>query len=360
MMMDSKLGRLDDLRAERGLASVWFARPNSFAWLTGGDNVVDRATDVGVAAVGYDGTGLRVVTNDIEADRLADEELDDVPVEAFPWHASDLAAAVADHAATPAAADFDVPGFESVDAATLRQPLTDGDVERYRELGGDVAAAVEAVCRDCGPSDTERAVAARLRGALTAGGIDSPVVLVGGERRARAYRHYTPTDATLDGYALVSVTTTRGGLAASCTRTVAFDEPEWLAERHAAAARVETTALAATQAVAHDGGTAGDVFAEIRAAYDAVGFPDEWREHHQGGAAGFAGREWIATPESGARVHLPQGYAWNPTVRGAKSEDTVLVTADGLEVLTTTDDWPTRTHDAVGHEVSLPRPDPLR
>ncbi|MFD1645876.1 M24 family metallopeptidase [Haloarchaeobius litoreus] len=356
----TKLARLDAFLDERGLESVWFARPNSFAWLVGGDNVVDRAGDIGVAAVGYDGTGLRVVTNDIEADRLADEELDGVPVESFPWHAGDLAAAVADRAATPAAADFDVPGFAAVDASALRQPLTAADVERYRELGSDVAAAVEAVCRDCSRSDTERAVAGRLRGELAARGVDSPVVLVGGERRAQSYRHYTPTDASLDGYALVSVTATRGGLAASCTRTVAFDEPDWLAERHDAAARVETTALAATQAVGRDGGTAGDVFAEIRAAYDAVGYPDEWRNHHQGGAAGFAGREWIATPESEARVHLPQGYAWNPTVRGAKSEDTVLVTADGFEVLTRTDDWPTRDHDAVGHEVCLSRPDPLR
>ncbi|MFC4407746.1 M24 family metallopeptidase [Haloarchaeobius iranensis] len=360
MTVDAKLARLDDLLAERGLASVWFARPTSFVWLTGGDNAVDRAADVGVAAVGYDGTGLRVVTNDIEADRLADEELDGVPVEAYPWHASDLASAVAERASTPGAADFDVPGFADVEATGLRQPVTDDDVERYRELGDDVAAAVETICRDCTRSDTERAVASRLRAELTARGIDSPVVLVGGERRAGAYRHYTPTDASLDGYALVSVTATRGGLAASCTRTVAFDEPEWLAERHAAAARVETTALAATRAVGRDGGTAGDVFDAIVDAYDAVGVPDEWRNHHQGGAAGFAGREWIATPESDAVVHLPQGYAWNPTVRGAKSEDTVLVTADGFEVLTKTGDWPTRNHDAVGHEVSLSRPAPLR
>ncbi|WP_440989614.1 M24 family metallopeptidase [Haloarchaeobius baliensis] len=356
----TKLARLDALLEERDLESVWFARPNSFAWLTGGDNVVDRAGDTGVAAVGYDGTGLRVLTNDIEASRLSDEEVGDVPVEAFPWHAGDLASAVADRAQTPAAADFDVPGFDGLDASPLRQPLTAGDVEQYRELGQDVAAAVETVCRGCTRADTERAVAARLRAELTARGIDAPVVLVGGERRAQAYRHYTPTDASLDGYALVSVTATRGGLAASCTRTVAFDEPDWLAERHAAAARVETTALAATRAVGRDGGTAADVFDAVVDAYETVGYPDEWRNHHQGGAAGFAGREWIATPESEALVHLPQGYAWNPTVRGAKSEDTVLVTEGGFEVLTRTDDWPTRDHDAVGHEVCLSRPDPLR
>ncbi|WP_435346535.1 M24 family metallopeptidase [Haloarchaeobius sp. HRN-SO-5] len=357
---DEKLARLDALLEARDLEAVWFARPNSFAWLTGGDNVVDRAGDVGVAAVGYDGTARRVVTNDIEAERLADEELDDVPVRPYPWHEHTLAEAVAADSAGPAAADFDVPGFEDVDASALRQPLTEADVDRYRELGAEVAGAVETVCRGCTRTDSELAVAARLRAELTGRGIDSPVVLVGGERRAQRYRHYTPTEATLDGYALVSVTATRGGLAASCTRTVAFDEPEWLADRHEAAARVETTALAATRAVGTGGGTAGDVFDDVVGAYDAVGYPDEWRNHHQGGAAGFAGREWIATPGSQDAVVLPQGYAWNPTVRGAKSEDTVLVTGDGFEVLTGTDDWPTREHDAVGHEVSLSRPDPLR
>ena len=34
------------------------------------------------------------------------------------------------------------------------------------------------------------------------------------------------------------------------------------------------------------------------------------------------------------------GY-WNPSVPGAKSEDTVLVTKEGIEVLTApSDDWP--------------------
>ncbi|WP_254536902.1 M24 family metallopeptidase [Halomarina litorea] len=377
-MHPEKRARLDEFLDEEDVEAVWFARSASFAWLTGGDNVVDRAGDVGVAAVGYDGDGLEVVTDDIEAPRLRAEELpDDVPVEAYEWFGATLGEAVAERSARPAAVDFDVPGssFEDLDASPLRQPLTDDDCEAYRALGRETAEAVEAVCRECSPEDTEREVAADLRERLARAGIDSPVALVGGEERAPTYRHYTPTDTEIGGYALASVTARRGGLYASCTRTVAFDPPEWLEERHDAASAVEVSALAATRAVGFEGspeaakeakgGTAGDVFAALQSAYEAVGWPDEWRRHHQGGAAGFAGREWIATPGGKAPVVLPMGYAWNPTVEGAKSEDTVLVTGEGYEVLTATDggDWPTQSVDAVGElddgtdlELALDRP----
>ncbi|WP_267643464.1 M24 family metallopeptidase [Haloarchaeobius amylolyticus] len=355
----TKLDRLDAFLAERELAEVWFARPNSFAWLTGGDNVVDRAGDIGVAAAGYDGDSVRIVTNDIEAERLRAEEVSD-PVHPFVWHESSLEAVVAEQSKLPAAADFDVPGFEAVDASALRQPLTEADVETYRDLGADVADALQATCREAVATDTELDVAADLRQRLMREGIDSPVALVGSGERAPRYRHYTPQDVALGDYALVSVTATRDGLCASCTRTVVFDEPDWLRERHDAAATVEATALAATRKVGREGGTAGDVFAAIQRAYESVGYPGEWRNHHQGGAAGFAGREWIATPDSEDPVLLPQAYAWNPTVQGAKSEDTVLVTEDGLEVLTRPDDWPTASYEPVGHEGLPTRAIPLR
>ncbi|MEF8780131.1 MAG: hypothetical protein V5A46_05600, partial [Haloferacaceae archaeon] len=75
-------------------------------------------------------------------------------------------------------------------------------------------------------------------------------------------------------------------------------------------------------------------------AYAAVGWEGEWRNHHQGGAAGYAGREWIATPDADDPVSAPMAYAWNPTVQGTKSEDTVLVDG-GFETLTATGNWPT-------------------
>ncbi|RQG97719.1 M24 family metallopeptidase [Natrarchaeobius chitinivorans] len=360
----NKRERLEAYLEANDLDSVWFARPNSFAWLTGGNNVVDRETDAGVAAVGYDGSTVTVLANNIEADRIEAEEvpdLDDPTVEEFPWHTASLYDALADQVddRERAAADVDIAGFEAVDPSSLRLPLTARDRERYRQLCRETAAAVESVCHELRSDDTEHEVASALRVALSAREIEAPVVLVGGGERVQRYRHYTPTQAELGEYALVSVTTQRAGLHASCSRTVAFDPPEWLEERTAAAARVETTALAATREAAEDDATAGDVFAAIQDAYDAVGYDGEWTLHHQGGAAGFAGREWIATPNSQASVEMPMAYAWNPTVQGAKSEDTVLVTDDEFEVLTRTDEWPTEPADAVDRDLTLERPVPL-
>jgi Xaa-Pro aminopeptidase len=351
--------RLADLLEDEGLESVWFADPDTFAWATGGSNLVDRRAAVGEAAVGFDGERT-VVTNGIEAERLRDEELPaGATVESYEWHAGSLADAVAGHAETPAGADFDVPRFDRVDPSPLRTRLAEADVERYRDLGTDAAAAVEAACRAATSADREHDVAARVEAELAERGADAGVVLVGGEERARRYRHFTPTDAALGGYALVAVTARRDGLYASTTRTVAFDPPPWLAGRHEAAATVEATALAATRAYAQRDGTAADVFGAIRDAYAALGHRGEWREHHQGGATGYAGREWLATPTSEAPLALPGAYAWNPTVQGAKSEGTALVTADGVSFLTT-GDWPTAEVSAVGFEATFERPAVLR
>jgi Xaa-Pro aminopeptidase len=183
--------------------------------------------------------------------------------------------------------------------------------------------------------------------------------LVGGSRRAPIHRHYTPKDEPLGDYVLLSVTAQRGGLHTSTTRCVAFDPPEWLEERHRAAATVEAAAIDATRrAGSHDDpatATVGDVFGAIQDAYATVGFEGEWRNHHQGGAAGFAGREWKATPDSDRPIELPMGVAWNPTVQGAKSEDTVLIEDQNVDVLSETGTWPTITVEPPATGVEIER-----
>lgn len=370
--LSKRATRLDKFLSTGDTEAVWFATPASFAWLTGGDNRVDRTAPVGEAAIGYDGD-WRIVTNNIEAERLAAEELPPeftASVRTYDWHAGELAEAVASISSTPAAADFDVPSLDRIDPTPLRIRLTPGDIDRYRGLGREVAAAVETVCRELEPEDTEAEVAAGIRIALAARGIDAPVVLVGGSRRAQQYRHYTPTDASLDEYALVSVTAARDGLHASLTRTVAFDSTDALVTRHRAAMKIDARALAATRRAAartegwsdpsdQDGrGTAAAVFDEIQRAYADAEYPEEWKRHHQGGATGYAGREWFATPDSTHRVTGPTAYAWNPTVAGCKSEDTALVTAEGIEILTKTGEWPTERIDTP--EASILRHDLLQ
>lgn len=358
----TKLDRLDSYLATNDLETVWFATPPMFAWLTGGSNLIVREGAAGIAAAGYDGDHITVITTDIEGQRLIKEEIDhNVRLVEYPWHERSLEEAVMENTATPAAADFECGNLSRVDRSVLTQPLTDSDVKRYRTVSQETAEAVEEVAIDASPTDTEVDLAAHLSHTLHQRKIESPVVLVGGEKRVQQYRHFTPTDTKVGGYAILTVVGTRYGLNAAVTRTVEFDNaPHWLEDRYEDISRVAATMAAATWREGIHGGSAGDVFETIQVAYDKLGYGNEWQNHHQGGALGYASREWVATPSHDAPVELPMTYAWNPTVKGAKTEDTILATKDGIEVLSITGEFPTRTAEAIGIDAELTLPDILK
>jgi len=98
----------------------------------------------------------------------------------------------------------------------------------------------------------------------------------------------------------------------------------------------------------------GGVLAAIQRAYGEVGFPGAWEEHHQGGVGGFRSREVLATPGHPLVLEAGMALAWNPSLAGAKVEDTFLLTEEGLLNLTEDPSWPTV---AVG---GRGRPDLLR
>jgi antitoxin VapB len=76
-----------------------------------------------------------------------------------------------------------------------------------------------------------------------------------------------------------------------------------------------------------------DVFEDCKGFYAEAGFPDEWRLHHQGGMTGYATREIIASPETRQEVRAGQAFAWNPSITGAKAEETFVLTENGPEVI---------------------------
>jgi antitoxin VapB len=130
------------------------------------------------------------------------------------------------------------------------------------------------------------------------------------------------------------------GLVCSATRFVHFGRlPDDLRRKAEAVARVDAAFINATR----PGTSLGEIFHHATTAYAQAGFPDEWTRHHQGGPAGYEPREIVATPDSTGDVSIGQAYAWNPSIAGTKSEDTILVGENGNEILTAIPDWPTVT-----------------
>nr|MDQ3327556.1 aminopeptidase P family protein [Chloroflexota bacterium] len=96
------------------------------------------------------------------------------------------------------------------------------------------------------------------------------------------------------------------------------------------------------------------VFANALETYAAVGYPDEWRLHHQGGPAGYEPREQLGVPGMDGVVRAGQTYAWNPSITGVKFEDTILVGASSNEVLTEISGWPVIEVESDGQRYKRP------
>jgi Xaa-Pro aminopeptidase len=131
----------------------------------------------------------------------------------------------------------------------------------------------------------------------------------------------------------------RHGLIANLSRFLRW-RPATAAEESAATRlrEVEAAFLDATV----PGARVGDVFRAGADAFSRFGFDEfEWRRHHQGGPAGYQGRDPKATTTTDDVVQNNHAFAWNPTAPGQKTEDTVLASDDGIEILTIDERWPT-------------------
>jgi antitoxin VapB len=160
-----------------------------------------------------------------------------------------------------------------------------------------------------------------------------------------------PSGARLRHYAFVNVCARKWGLVSSAGRFVYFGPlPEYLRQRVRASAQVTAGFLASTK----PGAQAGEILEQSKAWYAANGFPGEMELHHQGGAIGYAEREWVAYPGSKEIVHDRQAFAWNPIVQGALSFDTFLLNGGRLENIGFVEDWPTIHVDVNGQDVQLP------
>jgi Xaa-Pro dipeptidase len=112
---------------------------------------------------------------------------------------------------------------------------------------------------------------------------------------------------------------------------VHFEEPGGELERRQEAC--EEILRRMREEATHPGRTLADAFDDCRRFYAEVGFPEEWKLHRQGDTTGYASREVIATPRTRQEIEVGQAFAWNPSITGAKAEETFILTEGGSEMI---------------------------
>ena len=356
----TKHDRVRKFLKEKGYAGVLLSSIANFSWLTGGaDTHVEIHNKYGVGSLFVTDKRIYVITNNIEAERLGTEELKGVESEfefaVSNWYDPSGESKILKKLTTGSAigADSAREGMSLLggDFASLRYELTDAEIERFRWLGKHSSMAVEAAGRELRPGMTEHEIEAAMAQKLMADNMMPVVLLVSADKRNFMYRHPTPTENKFTEYVQLVCCARRWGLITSRTRSVHLGKaPEDLKKKQEAVAYIDAVFMARTK----PGVVVGKILDDAKAAYAKVGFPDEWQFHHQGGSIGYEARDYIGISESTDVVVNHQGFAWNPTIQGAKSEDTIIVSSGEPELITLTNDWPVIDVEVDGMTFSRP------
>jgi Xaa-Pro aminopeptidase len=342
---------------EHGLSALCFTTSKNFAWIScGGDNHVELTNRKGAATVVITPEDKYLVTSNIEAGRVVDEEVEGqgFTVMETPWHDDrrfDMIRELAGRGTI--GTDLPFAGAEMMDdeISPMRYSLTTEEVERYKEVGRLTGAAIERACDEVEPGQTEHEIGSMLAGRLLSSGVVPAVVLIAVDDRIERYRHPIPTEKKASKYAMLVTCGRKWGLIASATRLVHFGRvPEELSRKHQACTKIDSGLIARTK----QGEAISGLLARAQEDYSETGYPDQWRYHHQGGPTGYQTRDFLATPSVEERVRANHAFAWNPSITGTKSEDTIISTEDGPVILTQTGKWPLIEHDTEDGTVKRP------
>jgi Xaa-Pro dipeptidase len=356
--IDIKTQRIVELLEREKLGGVLLNAQHNFAWITaGGTNGIDLSRENGAASIFVRRDGKRfILANNIEMPRMLAEEVSPdefEPVE-FAWQDDLLIARARSLCEGEIAADLTIhSSVSSIEGnlAPCRHELTDEEIDRFRRLGADAGRVIRDAIGKISPGETEIEIAAKMSANLAAENMNSVVTLVAADERISKYRHPIPTENRWRKTLLLVTCANRHGLIVNLSRMVCVGAvPEKLREKTEGAAFVNATLWNATR----PGVTGAELYQIAADAYTRVGAADEINLHHQGGAAGYKTREWVAHPESAEVVKMNQAFAWNPSITGTKVEETVIATGAGIDVITKSPDFPVMTTTLEGHEYHSP------
>jgi Xaa-Pro dipeptidase len=356
---EEKLSRIRTYLEEKKLDAVYLKRRSNFSWITcGGDNRIVDHSEYGWSGVLVTKDRAVLVTDNTEMPRIVDEELGGLHLETYEytWYKADLEDSIIKVCGSRnVACDVESSQLKQLDKDfdRIQYQLTKPEIDRFGELGRTTSQAFTQVGKDIERGMTELDVAAMISFELMRHNIQPQLILVACDNRISDYRHPIPTNKSIEQYVMYVAVAVKWGLNLSITRFVHFGEPsEDLRQRYEAIINIDARLILNTR----PGRRLVDIFSEHQKNYARYGFPDEWRKLHQGGSASYRIRDVKVTLDTPASeiVMVNQVYAWNPSISGIKSEDTVAILADKNEILSEDPNWPLVEVSVEGEKISRP------
>ncbi len=328
-----KLTRLRKYLNRMGLDGLLISTREHFAWVTGGgDSHVVRNSNIGFGTIVITKDKSWLVAHSMDAARLFEEQAAGQGYElvTLHWYDGDVREKARELAGEKVASDTDFENLQNVyaDLVDLHYPMTDLEISRTRWLASETDKLFTAFAYTVKPGETEKDIAARLHCEHLKLGMEVDVLIVGCDERCFKFRHPIPTEKPLEKYLMLHTVSRRWGLHCNLTRFVHFGQPtEKVRKVYDAAANVEARVFLSLK----PGVKFADILAWQKQWYAEQGYPDEWRNHFQGGPTGYvivdAGRCL-----TGKVVQVNQPYEWFITITGTKMGELALLTENGFEI----------------------------
>ena len=350
--------RVREFLRSKNLKALLLKRQANFSWMTcGGLNLVGIATEMGATSLLITENSKFVISNNIEAPRMIEEEgleKQKFIIKTFPWHEDQEVSIVKEIIGEgPLGSDIPFPNAMVLaeEVAKLRYSLTPEEQKRYRWLGKRVSIALEKTMMKTKRGEKESAVVGRLCKELWKDRIDPVTLMSAADNRVSQFRHPIPTEKKIENYLMVSVNARKWGLIVSLTRFIHFGKlPGELRKKYEANVFIDCTMMAHTR----PGIPATEVLQTGIGAYQEKGYPEEWKFHNQGGSIGYTGRDYRVNSKTPDIIQENQAFTWNPSITGTKSEDTIIATSKGPEMITRPFLYPTLSLSVAG--ISFTRP----
>jgi Xaa-Pro dipeptidase len=343
--VEGKHQKIREFLDATGHDAVVLGMADSVAWFTsGGDLGQDMGGGPATVVLYINRTSRAVITDNVQSLRVFEEELAGLgfQLKERPWF-DDPFQVVAELCHNKRVAT-DMGGYgcsqlrREVDALrALRRRLTPLERQRLRELGRTLTLTVEATCRNFDRGEREADVAGHLAHRLIREGVIPADIRVASDDRLARFRQPNFKASPILRRATIAVTGRRHGLCASVTRTVSFGQldREFRAD-HSLATMVDATCIFFSR----PGEIVSEVFRRAKRIYEKFDHPHEWTLDYQGNIVGYSPREVMLRPDSTLVLEPDTPLAWSPSVRAARTEDTVVIDARGYEVVTAPQDWP--------------------
>jgi len=360
-IIKNRIQQFRELFEENGAAGILLSKEENISYLTmGARNHITFNTTEGVASVLITDEKAFFITNNIEKERLFNEEIHPdlhhffTPV-VYNWWENEYDVVQKlvriDHLISDSGRYLtrDI----TLQIAPKRFIMSEFEKETLREVGTVIDDVFFNTMDELHPAMTEIEVQGLFSNEFLKQNYEPILVLVFSDKSSMLYRHNLPRPVRLGERCFVSVCIRYKGLILSSTRSILFKENDKIRDQHNKNCYVDATVIAQSR----PGKKVSEAFKALQEAYSEKGFEGEWQHHHQGGLAGYKSRELVAKPNANYVFQKGNCLAWNPTICGTKSEDTAVLNEMGNEIVSFPErsQWPALIYEIDG--MTIRRPD---